>query len=183
MLGYVARWPKARAVLTLAAGLIALPLLAGTAAAQPTSAQQAAIKSSCQSDFRANCSGVSPGGEAALACLQQNVAKLSAACQQAVNAASGTAAPAPAPAADTAPATKTAPATAACAGRCSTAAEPDAAPGNDARPAVLQRRFQALLQHRPARPRQWRRLPQRQCGAAFGRVQAGARRSGAVTGR
>lgn len=87
----------------LAAALFA----AGAAAAQsPTSAQQQALKASCQSDFRANCSGVSPGGQAALACLQKNVAKLSAACQSAVNAIGG--APAAATPATSAPAATTA---------------------------------------------------------------------------
>lgn len=87
----------------LAAALFA----AGSAAAQtPTSAQQQALKASCQSDFRANCSGVSPGGQAALACLQKNVAKLSAACQSAVNAIGG--APAAATPATSAPAATTA---------------------------------------------------------------------------
>jgi hypothetical protein len=81
--------------------------------AQVTSAQQNAIKQSCRSDFMSNCSGVSPGGKEALACLQTNVASLSSACQQAVNAtmpapaaaapaasapAAAEAAPAPAPA-------------------------------------------------------------------------------------
>ncbi|MBB6308447.1 hypothetical protein [Xanthobacter tagetidis] len=91
----------------LAAALFA----AGTAAAQtPTSAQQQALKASCQSDFRANCAGVSPGGQAALACLQKNVAQLSANCQSAVNAIGG--APAAATPATSAPAATTpAPAT------------------------------------------------------------------------
>ncbi|HWJ75851.1 MAG TPA: hypothetical protein VNX29_22015 [Kaistia sp.] len=92
------------------AAVIAVPLLASAASAAPTSAQQSAIKSSCQSDYRANCASVPPGGSAALQCLQQNIAKLSAACQQAVNAASGTAPAAANPApAGTAPAAAAAP--------------------------------------------------------------------------
>ncbi len=64
---------------------------AGTqAAAQPTEAQRDAVKSACRSDFMAQCSGVTPGGAAALSCLQQHSARLSAPCQQAV-AAIGTA--------------------------------------------------------------------------------------------
>ena len=58
---------------------IALPalcmvgLFAGAALAQqPTPAQQNAIKSACRSDFMAQCSGVQPGGQAALSCLQQH---------------------------------------------------------------------------------------------------------------
>ena len=89
---------KPAQLLPALAVILAGTLHAGSAAAQPTSAQQSAIKASCQGDFRANCAGVSPGGSAALQCLQQNVAKLSPNCAQAVNAASG-AAPAPAAAA------------------------------------------------------------------------------------
>jgi len=63
-----------------------LLLIAGEAGATPTSAQQAAIRSACPSDFRSYCSGVSPGGAAALQCLQKNLAKLSSACQSAVAA-------------------------------------------------------------------------------------------------
>lgn len=99
-----------------ASALAATLLVAGGAAAQsPTSAQQQALRASCQSDFRANCSGVSPGGQAALACLQKNVAKLSAACQSAVNAIGGApaaATPKPAAPAPAATAPAAAPATA-----------------------------------------------------------------------
>jgi hypothetical protein len=68
--------------------LAALAVTAVTqqASAQVTSAQQSAIKASCRSDFMAKCSGVTPGGKDALACLQQNVAGLSAACKTAVSA-------------------------------------------------------------------------------------------------
>ncbi|MBB3661052.1 hypothetical protein FHX15_006325 [Rhizobium sp. BK650] len=55
-------------------------------AAQPTEAQRNAVKSACRSDFMAQCSGVTPGGAAALSCLQQHSARLSAPCQQAVAA-------------------------------------------------------------------------------------------------
>ena len=101
--------------------ILALALIGALAAsvaeaASPTPAQQSAIKAACPSDFQANCPGVSPGGQAALACLEKNVAKLSAPCQTAVNAVIGggaaatTAPAATAPAATTAPATTTAPA-------------------------------------------------------------------------
>src|SRR5687768_831623 len=87
------------------------------AAAQPTQAQQNALRSNCRSDFMANCSSVKPGGAEALQCLQRNVAKLSPGCQGAVNAltpqrAPAQAAPAPAaaPAAAPAPAAAAAPA-------------------------------------------------------------------------
>ncbi|MEF0940941.1 cysteine rich repeat-containing protein [Rhizobium sp. BR 362] len=64
---------------------------AGTPAAQPTQAQRNAVKSACRSDFMAQCSGVTPGGSQALACLQQHSASLSPSCQQAVAALGGSA--------------------------------------------------------------------------------------------
>lgn len=65
----------------------------GTPAHQPTQAQRNAVKSACQRDFMAQCSGVTPGGAAALSCLQQHNAALSAPCQQAVAALGGSGAP------------------------------------------------------------------------------------------
>lgn len=101
----------------VAAGLMTGLVASAASAQQPTSAQQAAIRSACQSDYRAHCSSVPSGGSAALQCLQQNVASLSAGCQSAVNAVGGAAAapaaaaPAAAPAATPAqPAAKAAPA-------------------------------------------------------------------------
>lgn len=70
-------------------------LFAGAVLAQqPTDAQRNAIKSACRSDFLSNCSGVTPGGKEALACLQQHEASLSSGCKQAISAlgASGNAA-------------------------------------------------------------------------------------------
>ncbi|MBY3384029.1 hypothetical protein [Rhizobium laguerreae] len=58
----------------------------GVPAHQPTQAQRSAVKSTCQRDFMAQCSGVTPGGTEALTCLQQHNAALSAPCQQAVAA-------------------------------------------------------------------------------------------------
>lgn len=58
-------------------------------AGQPTDAQRNAIKSACRSDFMAQCSGVTPGGSQALACLQQHNAALSPSCQAAVGALGG----------------------------------------------------------------------------------------------
>lgn len=88
---------------------------AAPAAPTPTPAQRNAIKSACRSDFMAQCSGVTPGGRAALSCLQQHSATLSTQCRQAVGAIGGTAvAPAPSPAPSTSPAAPSmAPATAA----------------------------------------------------------------------
>jgi hypothetical protein len=64
------------------------------AANKPSSAQVAAIRSACRSDYQQNCAGVPTGGAAALSCLQKNKESLSASCQKAVSAVGGTAAPA-----------------------------------------------------------------------------------------
>jgi len=80
-------------------------------AKQPSSAQVAAIKSACRSDYPKVCASVTPGGAAALECLEKNKARVSPSCQGALSAASGpaaTAAPAgaaPATAPAAAPAT------------------------------------------------------------------------------
>jgi hypothetical protein len=92
--------PAAR---TAIAPTTAHPSKPSTAAApaKPTAQQQAAIRQSCQGDFMSRCSGVQPGGSAALQCLQRNAARLSPNCKRAV-AALGRGAPAarmPAPAA------------------------------------------------------------------------------------
>jgi hypothetical protein len=63
-----------------------------TKAGKPSSAQVAAIRSNCRSDYPKVCAGVPTGGAAALQCLETNKAKLSAACEKAVAAASGGAA-------------------------------------------------------------------------------------------
>ena len=65
-------------------------------AQQPTAAQQSAIRSACRSDFQAVCTGVEPGGSAALQCLKQNAVKVSAPCQQALAPVGGGDAAAPA---------------------------------------------------------------------------------------
>jgi hypothetical protein len=97
----------------IAAAALAIGLGAAAANAQPTAAQQEAIKSNCQTDYRTYCASVPPGGEPALQCLQTNVAKLSSACQQAVNAVSGgsssSSTTTTTPATTTAPAATTAP--------------------------------------------------------------------------
>jgi cysteine rich repeat protein len=72
-------------------------------AKKPSSAQVAAIRSACRSDYQKVCAGVPTGGAPALQCLEKNKSKVSPACEQAVNAASGgTAAPAAGGAAATA---------------------------------------------------------------------------------
>ena len=59
------------------------------AAQQPSQAQISAVRSSCRADYQAHCSSVPPGGQASLACLQQNMASLSPNCRQAVGAIGG----------------------------------------------------------------------------------------------
>jgi hypothetical protein len=58
-------------------------------AKKPSSAQVAAIRSACRSDYMAHCASVPTGGAPALNCLQQNKPKLSGSCQQALNAVGG----------------------------------------------------------------------------------------------
>jgi hypothetical protein len=60
-----------------------------TAAQQPTTTQRDAIRSSCRSDFITRCSGVEPGGKAALECLERNRDSLSASCKTAIDAVAG----------------------------------------------------------------------------------------------
>jgi hypothetical protein len=64
---------------------------------QPSSAQIAAIRSACRSDYPKVCKGVPTGGAPALQCLETNKAKLSAGCEKAVSAASGETSAAAAP--------------------------------------------------------------------------------------
>jgi hypothetical protein len=78
---------------------------AGAPAKQPSSAQIAAIRSACRSDYPKVCAGVPTGGAPALQCLEKNKSKVSAGCQKAVAAVGGgapataaTASPAGAPA-------------------------------------------------------------------------------------
>lgn len=71
--------------LALTACLLAAPTLAQ----QPSQAQANAIRQSCRGDYQAYCSSVPPGGQASLACLQQNAASLSPPCQSALAAISG----------------------------------------------------------------------------------------------
>jgi Cysteine rich repeat len=65
---------------------------ANTAAKKPSSAQIAAIRSACRSDYQNVCAGVPTGGAAALQCLEKNKSKVSANCEKAVSAATGGAA-------------------------------------------------------------------------------------------
>ncbi|MBU6464897.1 MAG: hypothetical protein KGK01_16140 [Bradyrhizobium sp.] len=103
---------------------------------KPSSAQAAAIRSACRSDYMAHCSSIPPGGAASLKCLKQNETHLSANCRQAVNAVGGGSA---GPAAGSAPAAAT--------------ASPGAAPA--AAPMML----------RPMRPREVMFVLRSACGA------------------
>jgi hypothetical protein len=74
-------------------GTAALVALAVPAAAQsPSQAQASAIRQACRADYQSHCASVPTGGSAALQCLQQNEAALSAPCQQALGAVGGGAA-------------------------------------------------------------------------------------------
>ncbi|MCC8978772.1 cysteine rich repeat-containing protein, partial [Bradyrhizobium acaciae] len=64
------------------------------AAGKPSSAQISAIRSACRSDYPKVCAGVPTGGASALQCLEKNKEKVSPACEKAVAAAGGGAAPA-----------------------------------------------------------------------------------------
>ena len=86
--------PRRCATAKPAAPAAAPKAAASTAAGKPTDAQVAAIRSACRSDYQKVCAGVPTGGAPALQCLEKNKAKVSAPCAQAVNAASGGAAPA-----------------------------------------------------------------------------------------
>jgi len=83
---------------------------ASTAAKKPSSAQIAAIRGACRSDYQRVCAGVPTGGAAALQCLEKNKSKVSGNCEKAVSvvggapAATASADPAAAPAAAPAPA-------------------------------------------------------------------------------
>jgi hypothetical protein len=115
--------------------VLATAALTDIAGAQVTSAQQNAIRAACRSDFRAKCSGVTPGGKNALVCLQKNVESLSPSCKTAVSATLPP--PAPAAAAPAAPppvAPKTTEAPAAPPAPAATAAAPPPATATPAKP-------------------------------------------------
>src|SRR5262245_43878225 len=78
-------WRRAAAIWASMAS--AIIMIASPAFSQgPTDAQRAAIKAQCRPDYIAHCSSVTPGGAAALQCLQKNMASLSGGCQSAVRA-------------------------------------------------------------------------------------------------
>ena len=114
-----------RRILCICAALVSLAALSGSAAAL-TAAQQNAMREHCRNDFMSHCSGVTPGGEAALSCLQKYVTQLSPACRQAVNATMPTAKP---KAAGTPPPAAAAPAAPAAAKSVPDALRPEPVPG------------------------------------------------------
>ena len=149
--------PKAAApaATTTAAPKAAEPKAAAApSAGGPTSAQTSAIRSACRSDYPKVCAGVPTGGAPALQCLEKNKAKLSAGCEKAVSAASGSAAPA----AGAAPA---------AAGTAPAGAAATAAP---AAPAVI------VL--RPMRPREELLVLRSACGADVRSICGGVQPGG-----
>jgi hypothetical protein len=66
---------------------------AATGMKKPTDAQVSAIRSACRGDYQKVCAGVPTGGAPALQCLEKNKSRVSAACQTAVAAVNGSAAP------------------------------------------------------------------------------------------
>jgi hypothetical protein len=79
----------------MAAILAALIVGGEPAGAQISAEQQSALRANCRGDFMSKCAGVTPGGKAALECLQTNVASLSPGCKAAVSATLPKAEPAP----------------------------------------------------------------------------------------
>jgi hypothetical protein len=147
--------------LLLPSAIITLALLglwAPADAQQPSQSQISAIRSSCAADYRAHCAGVPTGGMPALNCLRQNVDKLSAACQTAVNAAGGGAAPSAA-GGGAAPAAPTAPSAAPSTSPAETAPATPAAPAAHA--------------FRPMSPRQEMAVLRGACGPDYRALCAG----------
>jgi hypothetical protein len=98
--------PVAAPTRPAAEGAAAAPPKPATAAtSKPSNANIAAIRSACRSDYPRVCAGVPTGGAPALQCLEKNKSRVSAACQKAVAAVNGSAAP-PTAGAAAAPATE-----------------------------------------------------------------------------
>jgi hypothetical protein len=65
--------------------LVALGVFGVVRAAHAADAQdRQAIRQACAADRQSLCSGVQPGGGRIIACFQQNAAKISAPCRQAL---------------------------------------------------------------------------------------------------
>jgi hypothetical protein len=121
-----------------------------SASGKPSSAQISAIRANCRSDYPKVCAGVPTGGAPALQCLEKNKAKLSAACEKAVAAATSGGGAAPAASGSGAPATAN--------------ASPDAAPAAAPPPALMLR---------PMRPREILFVMRSACGADVQSLCAG----------
>jgi Cysteine rich repeat len=65
-----------RSVRVLFAGGLVMGTTLTASAQQPTSEQISAIRSSCRSDFMAQCAGVQPGTKEALECLKRNATSI-----------------------------------------------------------------------------------------------------------
>ena len=136
------------------AATTAAPAAKSAGMKKPSSAQVAAIRSACRSDYSRVCAGVPTGGAQALQCLDKNKASVSPACQNAVAAvAGGAAAPA-----------GSAPAQEAATSPVAPAAAP-AAPSPAAAPPVI------VL--RPMRPREVLFVMRSACGADVRTLCAG----------
>jgi len=129
----------------------AAPAAKSAGVKKPSSAQVAAIRSACRSDYPRVCAGVPTGGAQAVQCLEKNKAEVSSACQNAVAAiAGGAAAPAgSAPAQDAA----------------TSPAAPAAAPAAPSAPPAI------VL--RPMRPREVLLVMRSACGADVRMLCAG----------
>ncbi|MET0676671.1 MAG: hypothetical protein ABW175_12815 [Bradyrhizobium sp.] len=66
--------------------LAAAAMLALALTTMAAKAQDAAVRQACSSDFRAVCSGVSPGGGRIKQCMVDNFDKLSDGCKAAMKA-------------------------------------------------------------------------------------------------
>jgi hypothetical protein len=80
------------------------PKAATATTSKPSNATVAAIRGACRGDYPRVCAGVPTGGAPALQCLEKNKSRVSAACQKAVTAVNGSAAPPTARAAEASPA-------------------------------------------------------------------------------
>lgn len=79
-----------RRILWIGAALAAVFVLGAVGpsfAQQPATAGGQPLKQACKADYDNLCKGVQPGGGRILACLQQNIAKVSPGCQQALTTA------------------------------------------------------------------------------------------------
>jgi hypothetical protein len=142
---------KAEPAPATTAAAVAAPPPKSTGMKKPSSAQVAAIRSACRSDYPKVCGGVPTGGALAMQCLDKNKAGVSPACQNAVAAvAGGAAAPAGSAPAQEAAASPAAPAAA-------PAAPPSAAAAAAAAPPAM------VL--RPMRPREVLFVMRSACGA------------------